>query len=115
MRKVTLFFVVILSSCCAQSPDPVMWLEWHGYSGISLREEIESTIGPHSCLSGPCLHVTCFSGQRSWAVEAYRKPVPEENPCILVRVHLRLCCSAGRRGACEVREILSECGDFRER
>ena len=103
MRRV---WPVLLVGCRLGSPDPVVYLDWYGYSLVppGLTELPMPTAGPG----------VCPSGNRAFEATATRKPVPEENPCTQIKAKVIICCPVGgRRCYGREKEVRCEIDDER--
>lgn len=98
--------MVVLAGCRWGDPSPVAYLDWYGYKLVppGLSEVSMPTVGPG----------ICTSQNRAFEATATRKPLPEENPCMLIRAKVIICCPIGGR-RCYGREKEARCVDDGER
>lgn len=100
--QAAIFATLILTSSCIRTEERVVHtLEDRGYTVLEVVRRGLPTVGAGPCPSGAFAPVT-----EIFRVEALRFPVPEENPCPLVRADLLVCIYGDR---CLVYEMKSEC------
>lgn len=84
---------LILMIPALHNPDPPGVMPF-GFVG-TFQEKPMPTIGPY----------VCQQGERWFEIQAVRKPVPEENPCLGIRVVMQRCCTSRGCRTAIIREV----------